>query len=259
MANRKPPVKETVRKVTGSTRNTVKATSSSARVSRSRSNRADSTINAPESIGDLATDAPKFKVSKKTGYILAGLLAVGLIAFFGSQYFVVAWVDSKPITRFEYYSALDKRFGKDLKEELIVQKLLENEASQKGVTVSGQELSEEISKIEEQQGGADKLNQILQAQNIGKDEFDRLIKLQLIRTKLFAEGAEASDGAVMAYITENKDALPTSKDESGKDITPENDPKLKDSIKEQLKQQKINQNFSTWLQENLQGPRVSRI
>jgi hypothetical protein len=126
---------------------------------------------------------PKMPISRKTTYII--LLAIGLVVllFAANKYLVVAWVDKSPVTVFEYYNTLSKRYGKDVKEELIVQKLLESEAKSKGINISDEDLNAEIAKIEEQQGGADKLQQILQAQNISEDEFHRLVTLQLIRSK----------------------------------------------------------------------------
>lgn len=248
------------RKTTSRTKrpvSTSKTSTASTRVSKPTKKTEDQS-DFPSDFDDLSAEKKPRTFPKKAGYLIAVILGVGLLLFFGSRYLVVAWVDQKPITRFEYYKALDQRFGKDLKEELIVQKLLENEADRKNIAISPQELQTEITKIEEQQGGADKLNQILQAQNISRDEFNKLIKLQLVRTKLFSEGAEASEEAVRQYIEENKDALPIGQDAQGNSQDPGQDENLKNSIKDQLKQQKINQNFSTWLQENLQGSRVMR-
>jgi foldase protein PrsA len=251
MANRTPSAKTAVK--------TPRRSTSAARISGSRAGKDSIAGSTPTTLDDLAQAKKRPFLNKKMGILLAIVLGVGLLLFFGSRFLVVAWVDQKPITRFEYLQQLDNRYGKDLKEELIVQKLLENEAQKKNINISNQELGDEIKKIEEQQGGADKLNQILQAQNISRDEFSKLIKLQLMRTKLFSEGASISDEEVNKYIDENKEALPVNKDEQGNDIDPKTDQKLKDSIKEQLLQQKINQSFSTWLQENLQGSRVSRV
>lgn len=243
------------------TRNTTKNTRSSksrssANVSVKRSSRAAE--EKPEMTeSEIQTRSlSKFPISRKTTYII--LLALGLVVllFAANKYLVVAWVDKKPVTAFEYYSTLSKRYGKDVSEELIVQKLLENEAANKKITISNDDLNNEIKKIEEQQGGADKLEQILQAQNISRNEFERLVKLQLMRTKLFADQGNVTDGDVDAYITENQDAFAPTTDANGAETDPKSDPKLRESIKEQLKQQKINASFSAWLQTARQSDRV---
>jgi parvulin-like peptidyl-prolyl isomerase len=219
---------------------------------------------APESMVEMSENhqtsqisgLPKMPISRKTTYIV--LLALGLVVllFAANKYLVIAWVDKSPVTVVEYYNTLSKRYGKDVSEELIVQKLLESESKSKGIAVSDQELDTEIKKIEEQQGGADKLQQILQAQNISQDEFERLVKLQLMRTKLFADGANVTDQDVDLYIEENKDAFAPTTDANGATTDPKTDQKLRDSIKDQLKQQKTNASFSAWLQGARQSDRV---
>jgi parvulin-like peptidyl-prolyl isomerase len=209
-----------------------------------------------ESASSRMSSMPKMPISRKTSYIILLALGVVVLLFAANKYLIVAWVDKNPVTVFEYYNTLSKRYGKDVKEELIVQKLLESESKSKGIAVSNDELDAEIKKIEEQQGGADKLQQILQAQNISEDEFHRLVKLQLMRTKLFADSAMVTDQDVDQYITENKDAFAPTADANGQTTDPKTDQKLRDSIKDQLKQQKTNASFSAWLQGARQSDRV---
>ncbi len=224
---------------------------------RSKKSTSEPTVEMSENNqGSQISGLPKMPISRKTTYII--LLALGLVVllFAANKYLVIAWVDKSPVTVFEYYNTLSKRYGKDVSEELIVQKLLESESKSKGIVVSNDELDAEIKKIEEQQGGADKLQQILQAQNISEDEFHRLVKLQLMRTKLFADGANVTDLDVDQYIEENKDAFAPTTDANGATTDPKTDQKLRDSIKDQLKQQKTNASFSAWLQGARQSDRV---
>ncbi len=250
------------RKVTKTTKPSRSAKAESASVSvNKRSSKASKSsemmvdMSAPKTA--TLSGLPKLPVSRKVAYTV--LLALGLVVllFAANKYLVVAWVDKKPVTAFEYYSTLSKRYGNDISEELIVQKLLESEAASKNIKVSDDELNAEIQKIEEQQGGADKLTQILQAQNISQNEFHRLVKLQLLRTKLFSDVANVTSADVDAYIAENGDAFaPTTDASTGATIDPKQDPKLRDSITEQLKQQKTNASFSAWLQEARKSPRI---
>lgn len=224
---------------------------------------ARSTKKEPEMMEEMPASSmkglPKLPVSRRTAYIILLIVGLAVLMYVANKYLVVAWVDKKPVTAFEYYSTLSKRYGKDVSEELIVQKLLESEAAAKGIKVSDEELDAEVKKIEEQQGGADKLQQILQAQNISEDEFHRLVKLQLLRTKMFADVAMVTDTDVDAYIAENGEAFaPTTDASTGATVDPKQDPKLRESIMEQLKQQKTNASFSAWLQGARQSDRVKK-
>lgn len=188
------------------------------------------------------------RVNKKTVAIAAVVVGLGLLAFVASKYLVVAWVDNKPISRFDLMGELDKRYGKDTREQLIVQSLIASEAQKKNVSVSDVDIDAEVQKIETEQGGADKLNQALQMQGISQGEFRNLVRLQLLRQKLFSGGTSVSDGEVEAYITENKAQLPETIDD-----------KIKSSIKDELLQQKTAATYSAWLKDAIAGSRVKRI
>lgn len=193
------------------------------------------------------------RLSKRNAYILVAVLGLLLLLGVASRYMVVAWVDKKPITKFELYGNLDKRYGKDMREELIVEKLLDNEASKRNVKVSEAEINQEAKKIEDQQGGGDKLDQILQAQGISRDDFRKIVRLQLLRQKIFGQDVSVADDEVNKYIEDNKSSFVAS-DSSELKI----DDKLKASVKDQLLQQKVNLAFNTWLNDALNGSRVVR-
>lgn len=193
---------------------------------------------------------------KRTGrakWIILILVVVSLALFLGNKYLVAGWVNNKPITRFELNSQLNKRYGKDMLEELIVEKLIKEEALKRNVSVSQEEIDQEIKKAEDQQGGADKLTQLLSANNISREDFNKLVRLQLLRQKMFGQGININDDDVKKYIDENKDSLDL------ESRTASEQAKLKDNIKDQLKNQKINQEFNNWLNQALQGPQVVRV
>ncbi len=160
---------------------------------------------------------------------------------------MVAWVDNKPITRVELYKDLDQKYGKDMREQLIVQQLLEDEARNKDAVATNDEVNAQIKKIEDQQGGADRLKEVLQVQGINQDEFKKLVRLQILKEKIFGRGIDVSDDEVNKYVESNKQQFPEVTD------------KLKSDVKEQLRQQKINNNFNAWLKDTLQSSRIRRV
>jgi parvulin-like peptidyl-prolyl isomerase len=203
-------------------------------------------------INDTPKASPK-RISKNIILPLLGLLIFAALVWLAARYLVIAWVDKKPITRIEYYQNLESRYGKDIKEQMIVEKLILDEAQNRGVSVSDQEVDTEINKFVAQQGGQEQLNQILQMQGLNMDQLKRLVRLQLLRQKMFGANIQVSDDELNKYITENKDALVA---------TPGVEPTLteqeKQQIKEQLKQQKVNEAFQAWLDQALQSSRVQR-
>ncbi len=244
---------------------TVKKTTGTA----SRSRKVEQKVSAPKKITRKKTDSEmNFSdvdtsesssrtrvISKKYLYAVAIVLALIGLLFAASRFWVVAWVDNKPITKFELYSLLEKRDEGKTTEELIVQKLLKSEGDKQRQVVSEAEIEAEIKKVEEQQGGAAQLDQILQVNRTSREDFRKLVELQLIKQKLFGQGVDITDADVDKYIEENKDSLPP-----GVLDNPESSEaaKLRESAKEQLKQMKINENFNKWLEETMQSKRVSR-
>lgn len=203
---------------------------------------------------NLSNLRSKLKGSGRAKWIVLTLLLAALIIFIflGNKYLIAAWVNNKPVTRLELNNALQNRYGKDILEELIVERLIEEESRKRSVTVSQEELDNEIKKVEQQQGGAEQLAQILTAQNISRNDFNKLVRLQLLRQKMFGAGKDATDEEVEKYIEENKDNLALEQ------RTASEEAKLMESIKEQLKNQKVNQEFNQWLNGALSGPGVSR-
>ncbi len=194
------------------------------------------------------------RVKRKYLLPLLGLVLLLVLAWLASRYLVVAWVDKRPITRFDYYKQLDKKYGKDLKEQLIVETLIDSEAQKRGVSVNGQEITNEIKKIETEQGGASQLDQVLQMQGISRDELKKLVRLQLLRQKMFASSANITDNEINSYIAQNKASLPST---DPNDASAEAN--LKNNVRQQLMQQKLNATFSSWLKGNLNSDRVIRL
>lgn len=189
----------------------------------------------------------KIKLAKGN-LIITSIVAVSLLGLYlASRYLVIAWVDKQPISRFELYNLLDKQFGTEIREQLITERLILTEARKRQVQVAREEIEAEINKVKEQPGGEQQLSQFLQAQGLTQAEFDKIVKVELLKRKMFGKDIQISDEDVNKFIEENKAQLPEVTD------------KLKGSIKEQLKQRKISENYQNWLSEALQSARVSRL
>lgn len=196
-------------------------------------------------------------LGKKSIFIYLFVGGIIILAIFGGKFLVVAWVDKKPVTLFEMYNRLNTQYGKDMREQLIVEKLLAHEAQTKGVFVTDNEIQSEIKRVEEEQGGPDKLAQILELQGISKDDLNRLIKLNLLRQKLFGREVTTSEEEISKYMEENKTILQTQYPDSETEATVA--AKMKKDVSEQLKMQKVTANFNSWLQEALKSSRVVRL
>lgn len=183
--------------------------------------------------------------------LIVGLLILG---FVGYRYLIIAWVDKTPVTRIQMYLELEKKYGQDVKEQLIIETLVENEAVRRGVSINQAEVDNSLKKLEDQYGGKDKLNQILQVQNMTPDELKKQLRFQVLIEKMFSKDVSVSDDEVKKYISDNKEQFPEFTDDESSESA-----KVKSDIADQLKRQKVSQSFSTWLKDNTKGPRVTRL
>ncbi len=192
--------------------------------------------------------------NRKRVYLVSGVIVILLLGYIAAKYLVVAWVDKKPLTRFQYYSRLQDKYGKDTREQLISEQLILNEADKRHVSVTSAEIDNQVKTIETQQGGADKLKQALDQQGLTVDELRKQVKFQLLIEKMFGGGINITEQDVDKYMTDNKESLPEIKPEDASGAA-----KLRQDIQSQLKQQKLSEGFNAWLKEALASNRVNRV
>lgn len=181
------------------------------------------------------------KFKKPKPLVIAVGVAVVLIIialFFAKGIFVAATVNGSPISRLSVIQELEKQGGKQALESLIDKKLIETELKKQNITVTKEEVDEEIKKIEEQvasQGGT--LDQALALQGMTREKLIEQITIQKKLEKLLADKVAVTDAEVDTYLKDSK-------------ATPPKDVKMEDFRKQisgQLKQQKFQQEAQKWV------------
>lgn len=189
------------------------------------------------------TKTPEVHVKfKKTSLLVISLGVAGaliLVAlFFAKGLFVAATVNGSPISRLSIIRELEKQGGKQTLEAIIDQKLIDAELSKQNITATQEEIDEEMKKIEEQvavQGIT--LKQALEAQGMTEEKLREQISVQKKLEKLLADKMVVTEAEIDAYIKDNGATIP-------KDIKME---ELRVQVKEQLKQQKFQQEAQKWV------------
>jgi foldase protein PrsA len=154
----------------------------------------------------------KLKINIKTAIIIAIIALLGVLGYIFKGFFIAATVDGNPISRLAIIQKLEKASGESLLDNLITEKLIENEARAKKIVVSNNEVNEEIKRIEDQiaaQGGA--LDAALLSQGMTMDELKEQIILQKKVEKLLADKLNVTDEEVAKYVKDNK--VPITKEE----------------------------------------------
>lgn len=177
------------------------------------------------------------KPTKKTAYIAIGLGFI-LLAYFGKSLFISALVNNQPITAIELNNRMSALYKDRVLDQLIDQKIIEQEASKKGVVVSSQQINDKMAETESTYGGKEVFDSLLQQQGLGRDEFIRLTRLQLLMEGLYKNEATPSEEEIVSFINANAN-------------TPEaTDPaRLRQIAQDQIQQQKMVQIFGQKLED----------
>lgn len=186
--------------------------------------------------------APAQKPTKfRRSYVLIalGIIALGVLLYLGRGLFVAAVVNGQPISRWTIIKEAEKQSGRQALDTTVRNTLIEQEARKANVTVSNQEIDDEIKKVESslsKQG--QKLDDVLAMQGMTREDLRRLIRLDKLVGKIVGRDVKVTDEEVNDYLTKNKELLPQNQSED----------ELKKTATEQIKQQKLNDKIRTWLE-----------
>ena len=178
------------------------------------------------------------KKKKYFPYLLVLLILI-TAAYFGRSYLFAAMVGGKPITRVQLISELEKQAGQQALDSLITKELVSQEARRQGINITETEITGEIQRIEEilkAQGTTLEAALSMQGQTV--NDLTDNIKLQKTVEKLLEDKLEVSDQEVTDYFEQNKQYY-------GEEINFE---EIKESIEEQITQEKLSSEFQVLLQ-----------
>lgn len=180
----------------------------------------------------------KFQAQKALVIALV-IVALALLVVKSLNYFVVAIVNGRPISRIWLDRELEKQAGKTVLENQVTKLLVFQEAKKQKVKIIPSEIEETIEILKNQvkaQGGD--FEALLSLQNITQKELEEQIRLQLIIEKILGKEIEISEEEMRTYFEENQDFFP-------EEATFETS---KEAVKEALFQQKINQKAPEWIE-----------
>lgn len=181
-----------------------------------------------------------FLIKKYKSKLVIGIVLIFIITglYLIKGLFVVAIVNGKLISRLSVIKELEKQGGKQVLKGVIDQKIIDAELDKQKITVTKEEIDEEIKKIEEQvskQGTT--LKDALVQQNMTEEKLRSEISTQKRIEKLLKDKIAVSESEIDTYINDSK-------------ATPPKDIKLEDFRKQislQLQQQKLQTEAQKWV------------
>jgi hypothetical protein len=176
---------------------------------------------------------------KKTLVILLVVAVLGL-AYIYRGMFVAAIVNGMPISRWQILKRAEQAQGQQILDSIITEKLVKQKAEKEGITVSDEDLSQEIDQIKKSVEGQDQsFDQILAMQGMTLEDLKDRLRLNKMIEQLLAGEVEVTEEQVNQYIEDNKDFFPEDMSEEEK----------KQSAKDQLRQQQMNQKYQEWVKQ----------
>jgi foldase protein PrsA len=179
------------------------------------------------------------KVSAKKMAIGTGIVAILLFLFVFKSLFVAAVVNNTIITRFSLDRELEKQAGKQLLDSKVTQALVMQEGAKQNIKVTAEDISARVSEIEKQIPEGQKLDDLLAAYSLTRQEFEKQLSYEIIVTKLLEKDITITDEEIKTYFDANKTTFPAGSTADS----------VKSDITGQLKQTKLSEKYQTLVQE----------
>ncbi len=133
-------------------------------------------------------------------------IAVLLIMSFGPKD-TVAKINGEKITKDELYQAMVKNYGAETLDSMISERIVEMEATKQKITITDQEIQEELNPLIESTGGQEAFEQQLALSGVSLDDLKKDIASYLKTVKLLEPQVKITDEEISAYFEKNKDSL----------------------------------------------------
>lgn len=192
-------------------------------------------------------------LSKKTlltpkNIILLVILILVVVFWKFKGVFIAAMVNGQPISRWQLNNQLQKRFGDQVLDNIINERLILAGARQKGIFITADEIDKRVKEIEGRLKNQMSLNDALKAQGLSMEDFRQQIEIQLSIDKMFDKEATVSSEDVDNYLEKNSDYYKEATDPA----------KVKEDVLNILRQQKITELFDKWFSEIRESAKVQK-
>ncbi|MDN7242010.1 peptidylprolyl isomerase [Planococcus sp. N028] len=146
---------------------------------------------------------------KKAMYIAIGaVLGAAIFLLTGSiQKEAIASVNDSDIDKEALYERMLASSGAATLDLMIADEIVKQEAEKAEIEVTPKEIDAEMKKYEEQFGGAEALQSILEKSGVTVDQLESEMETYLLIEKLIGPDVEITDEQIKAYFEENKESF----------------------------------------------------
>lgn len=118
---------------------------------------------------------------------------------------VLAVVNGEAVTKADVYEAMWNQLGPQVVEDLVTQRLIEQEASRRGVSVDRDAVDARIAELAEERGGTEALEFELALSGLTMDALRDLLRRNLLIERLLESQITITDDEIREYYDENPD------------------------------------------------------
>lgn len=174
---------------------------------------------------------------KALGLSALGLLAVLAIFWYKTNTWPIAAIaNGRVITRYTLNKNLYQQGGKTVLDSLVTEQLVKQELDNKKITVSKDEVNKRYEEIKKTLPAGSDVKALLAAQGMTEADLLKQIELQLRIQKAISGSSTISEDEINKYIEDNKSYL-----------TGTTSAELRASAIEGLKSQKLQSEYTTWM------------
>lgn len=119
----------------------------------------------------------------------------------------VAKAGNATITEHQLYREMKELYGKQVADELVAQALITQEAKLQNITVSEEEIAEEVNMMKEQLGSEEAFLDYLESVDMDEQELRDRIKMLMTRDKLLDKAYPVTEEQIQHYYEQNKDRM----------------------------------------------------
>lgn len=139
-----------------------------------------------------------------TGCMFVAAVVVAVVLY--NSHSKAATVNGENISKDDLNEALMSQYGTSVLDTLISDQIVLQEMDKEKVTVTEEEVAEEMDAYMEQYGGEEAFKEVLDENGVSYDSIEHNIEIYLGSKKLITPGIEITDDEMETYFEENKES-----------------------------------------------------
>lgn len=193
----------------------------------------------PEILDSVVEESvSKKSPSKKFFYLGFAIILIAIALFLTKSFFIAAVVNNHPIFRWQLDRELEKKYGAQFLDNLVTENLINQEAGKLKVNITKDDINKEVESVKQTLPQGTDLETALKSQNMTMDDFLKQVKIKLQAEKILNPKISITDDEIQKFASESAAYLSSS-----------DSAKQKEEATVLLRQQKLGDAFSAWIQE----------